>query len=95
MVYGNFTDESGKTYMMFTNKDYVNTRNFTISLNYGSSSLYNGLGRVDKDTGNLDLVSTPGNTLSLPLAAGDGELFKILNDTTAGVHSHEPSAALR
>jgi hypothetical protein len=68
--------------MMFTNKDYVSGHILSISLNYSSSPLANGLGRVDKDTGRLAVVDTNGS-FSQWFAAGDGDLYKILFDTTA------------
>lgn len=82
-VLGSFVDGFGRTYLMFVNENYVTNRTFTVTLDATNVA---GLGRVDKSTGKLVLayVRTPGNyTLSLPLAAGDGELFKVLLDTNA------------
>lgn len=82
-VLGSFVDGLGRTYLMFVNENYVTNRTFTVTLDATNVA---GLGRVDKSTGKLVLayVRTPGNyTMSLPLAAGDGELFKVLLDTNA------------
>jgi hypothetical protein len=82
-VLGNFVDGVGRTYLMFVNENYVTNRTFTVTLDPVNVA---GLGRVDKSTGQLVLayVRSPGQyTMSLPLAAGDGELFKVLLDTNA------------
>jgi len=82
-VLGNFVDASYRTYLMFMNEDYVSSRTFTITLD---ATHVAGLGRVDKTTGKLVLayVRPPSNyTMSLPLSAGNGELFKVLLDTNA------------
>jgi hypothetical protein len=82
-VLGQFVDAAYRTYLMFVNEDYVSNRTFTVTLDAANVA---GLGRVDKTTRKLVLayVARPGgNTLSLPLAAGDGELFKVLLDTNA------------
>jgi hypothetical protein len=82
-VLGNLVDAIGRTYLMFVNENYVSNRTFTVTLD---SANVTGLGRVDKTTGKLVLayMKTPGNnTMSLPLTAGNGELFKVLLDTNA------------
>jgi chitodextrinase len=82
-VLGSFVDGLGRTYLMFVNENYVSNRTFTVTLDATNVA---GLGRVDKSTGKLVLayVRSPGNyTMSLPLTAGDGELFKVLLDTNA------------
>jgi len=82
-VLGNFVNAIGRTYLMFVNENYVSNRTFTVTLD---SVNVTGLGRVDKTTGKLVLAyrRTPGNyTMSLPLTAGNGELFKVLLDTNA------------
>lgn len=80
MVYGQFVTNTYRTYVMFVNQDYVSGHTFAIRLKAANVA---GLGRVSKTTGRLDLVSTPSSTLSLPLSAGNGELYKVLLDTTA------------
>ncbi|HEY9174773.1 MAG TPA: fibronectin type III domain-containing protein, partial [Verrucomicrobiae bacterium] len=82
-VLGSFVDGLGRTYLMFVNENYVSNRTFTVTLDATNVA---GLGRVDKSNGKLVLayVRSPGNyTLSLPLTAGDAELFKVLLDTNA------------
>lgn len=82
-VLGSFVDGLGRTYLMFVNEDYVTNRTLTVTLDSVNVA---GLGRVDKSNGKLVLayVRSPGNyTMSLPLTAGDGELFKVLLDTNA------------
>jgi chitodextrinase len=82
-VLGSFVDGLGRAYLMFVNEDYVANRTLTVTLDALNVA---GLGRVDKSTGKLALAyaRSPGQyTMSLPLAAGDGELFKVLLDTNA------------
>ena len=82
-VLGQFMDTSARQYLMFVNENYVSNRTFTVTLD---SANVTGLGRVDKTTGKLVLayLRTPGNnTMSLPLTAGNGELFRVLLDTNA------------
>ena len=79
MVYGSFVDDSSRSYLMFVNKSFENGHDFTIQLNPATIA---GLGKYDKETGHLHLASIPESTLSLSLEAGDGELYKILVNTT-------------
>jgi hypothetical protein len=79
---GEFADASNRKYLMFVNEDWVNGHSLTITL---KSANIPGLGRVSKTTGRLTLASIPNAVLSLPLSAGDGELYKVLLDTSAGL----------
>jgi hypothetical protein len=86
MVYGQLVDDSYHTYIMFVNKDYVNGHDFNISFNYGSSVLFNAIGKVSKESGRITIENTQNDashTITRWFAAGDGELYKVLSDSTA------------
>jgi chitodextrinase len=82
-IVGNFVTPGYRTYLMFVNENYISNRTFTVTLD---ATHVAGLGRVDKTTGKLVLAyvrPSANYTMSLPLTAGNGELFKVLLDTNA------------
>lgn len=82
VTYGKFTDPSGATYMMFTNDDSGSNRTLSMQLDL-SSPTFNGIGKVNKGNGRVFMKSTPGGVLSKFFAAGDGHLYRALDDITA------------
>ncbi|MBF0431014.1 MAG: T9SS type A sorting domain-containing protein [Fibrobacteria bacterium] len=77
-VIGELWDIWGCNYIFLANRENTAARTFTLSLN----STIKGLGKFSRTTGDMAPETLSGNTLSVALEAGGGELFIILTDNT-------------
>ncbi len=78
MILGYFTDPSGRSYVMLTNRDYNNSR----TLDFNFSSKPSGITEVSKTTGTeVSLVQGTYNSgtgvLNITLLPGEGRLFAL------------------
>ncbi len=64
--------ETGRNYVMFVNNDYTNPITFSVKAE-GVSKLF----RIDHTSGEAEETALGNGTLTLTLAAGDGELFAL------------------